>query len=141
MLTNHVRHHCFDKNNNLSRDVFYISQIVNRGPLLMELEKVIELDYLDESFPGLLAADDLDLCVKAFLKYGWKCGTYWIQYNSPLEWGSTRTGKNRYILASHIDMNVKELANRYTDFFKYWDRNILYEERYLKDNNPDGYIK
>ena len=136
-----VGHNCFDKSNKISRDIFYINQMVNRGPLLMDLEKVKTLNYLDETLPGLLAADDHDLCVKAFIKYGWKCGTYWIQYNSPLEWGSTRTGKNSHFLGRHIDMNVKELAKRYRNFFIHWDRNKYYEERYLKDNNPDGYIR
>jgi hypothetical protein len=136
-----VGHNCFDKNNNTSRDIFYINQMVNRGPLLMDLEKVKILNYLDETLPGLLAADDHDLCVKAFLNYGWKCGSYWIQYNSPLEWGSTRTGVNSNLLGRHIDMNVKELAIRYINFFDSWDRNTFYEERYLKDNNSDGYIK
>jgi glycosyltransferase involved in cell wall biosynthesis len=136
-----VGHNCFDKNNKISRDIFYINQMVNRGPLLMDIEKVKTLNYLDETLPGLLAADDHDLCVKAFLKYGWKCGTYWIQYNSPLEWGSTRTGVNSNILSRHINMNVQTLANRYANFFNTWDRSKFYEERYLKDNNPDGYIK
>jgi glycosyltransferase involved in cell wall biosynthesis len=136
-----VGHNCFDKNNSISRDILYINQMVNRGPLLMDLDKVKELNYLDESLPGLLAADDHDLCVRAFLNYGWKCGSYWIQYNSPLEWGSTRTGKNSHFLGKHIEMNVNELARRHRDFFINWDKNKNYEERYLKDNNPDGYIK
>ncbi len=107
----------------------------------MDLEKVKKLNYLDETLPGLLAADDHDLCVKAFIQYGWKCGSYWIQYYSPLEWGSTRTGKNSMFLGSHIEANVRELALRYKEFFINWDATKYYEERYLKDSNPDGYIK
>jgi len=136
-----VGHNCFNKTNTISRDIVYINQMVNRGPLMMDLDKVKQLNYLDESLPGLLAADDHDLCVKAFQKYGWKCGSYWIQYYSPLEWGSTRTGKNSILLRSHMKANVDELARRYTDFFNNWDPEKYYEERYLKDNNPDGYTK
>lgn len=136
-----VGHHCFEKNNNISRDIVYINQMVNRGPLMMELEKVKILGYLDETLPGLLAADDHDLCVKAFLNYGWKCGSYWIQYYSPLEWGSTRTGKNSNILGFHIQANINELAKRYQTFFINWDKDKYYEERLLNDNNPNGYIK
>lgn len=136
-----VGHNCFKKDNNISRDIVYINQMVNRGPLMMDLDKVKQLNYLDESLPGLLAADDHDLCVKAFLQHGWKCGSYWIQYYSPLEWGSTRTGKNSHFLGKHIDDNVKELARRYRDFFINWDPKQHYEERYLKDNNPEGYTK
>jgi len=126
-----VGHNCFNKENTISRDILYINHMVNRGPLMMDLEKVKKLNYLDETFPGLLAADDCDLCVRAFLKYGWKCGSYWIQYNSPLEWGSTRTGKNSHFLGKHIEANVKELARRYRDFFINWDIKTNYEERYL----------
>jgi glycosyltransferase involved in cell wall biosynthesis len=136
-----VGHHCFEKSSNISRDIVYINQMVNRGPLLMDLEKVKILGYLDETLPGLLAADDHDLCVKAFLNYGWKCGSYWIQYNSPLEWGSTRTGKNSHILGNHIQANINELARRYRNFFINWDASKYYEERILIDNNPDGYKK
>jgi glycosyltransferase involved in cell wall biosynthesis len=136
-----VGHNCFKKENYISRDIVYINQMVNRGPLMMDLDKVKQLNYLDETLPGLLAADDHDLCVKAFQKYGWKCGSYWIQYNSPLDWGSTRTGKNSHILGRHIEANIQELARRYRDFFINWDPSKNYEERYLKDNNPDGYIK
>lgn len=136
-----VGHHCFEKNNNISRDIVYINQMVNRGPLMMDLEKVKILGYLDETLPGLLAADDHDLCVKAFLNHGWKCGSYWIQYNSPLEWGSTRTGKNSNMLVRHIQANVNELARRYRNFFINWDVSKYYEERILIDNNKDGYIK
>jgi len=136
-----VGHHCFEKNNNISRDIVYINQMVNRGPLMMDLEKVKKLGYLDETLPGLLAADDHDLCVKAFLNHGWKCGSYWIQYYSPLEWGSTRTGQNSHILGNHIQANVNELARRYRSFFRNWDKSKYYEERILNDNNPDGYKK
>jgi glycosyltransferase involved in cell wall biosynthesis len=138
--TGPVGHHCFMKNG-ISRDIVYINQIVNRGPLMMDLEKVKTLGYLDETLPGLLAGDDVDLCVRAFVQHGWRCGSYWIQYNSPLEWGSTRTGKNSHFLGKHIDANHKEVGRRYRDFFANWDARKNYEERYLKDINPDGYIK
>ncbi len=44
-------------------------------------------------------------------------------------------------MSTHIRKNELEVANRYRDFFNSWDKNKLYEERYLKDNNSDGYIK
>jgi glycosyltransferase involved in cell wall biosynthesis len=136
-----VGHNCYNKQNTISRDIVYINQVVNRGPLMMELDKVKQLNYFDETLPGLLAADDHDLCVKAFQKYGWRCGSYWIQYYSPLEWGSTRTGKNSNFLRMHIRTNEKEVSRRHSEFLINWDPKKYYEERYLKDINPDGYIK
>ncbi len=136
-----VGHNCFNKNNIVSRDIFYVSQTVNRGPLMLDLEKVKILGYLDESLPGIISCDDHDMCLKAFIKHGWRCGSYWIQYLSPLEWGSTRTGPNKNMICVYEDMNMQELYSRYSTFLINWDRNKYYEERYLKDNNPDGYIK
>jgi len=136
-----VGHKCFHRNNDISRDIVYVNQLVNRGPLMLDLERVRMLGYLDETLPGLLAGDDADLCIRAFIKHRWRCGSYWIQYNSPLEWGSTRTGSNSQFLAGHIRRNELEVATRHKDFLDSWDKGQLYQERYLKDNNPDGYIQ
>jgi glycosyltransferase involved in cell wall biosynthesis len=135
-----VSNNCFQKSN-VSRDIFYVNQLVNRGPLLLDSEKLKILNYFDETLPGFLAYDDVDMCIKAFAKYGWKCGCYWVQYNSPLDWGSTRTNANIPFINKNIELNLHEIMNRHREILLNWDRNKLYEERFLKDNNPDGYIQ
>jgi glycosyltransferase involved in cell wall biosynthesis len=132
-----VGHNCFDKNNSVSRDIFYVNQLVNRGPLMMDLEKVKMLGYFDETLPGVQACDDHDMCIKAYTKYGWRCGCYWIQYYSPLEWGSSRTGGNGKYISEQIELNIREVCKRHKDFLDNWDRNKLYEERFLEDINPN----
>jgi glycosyltransferase involved in cell wall biosynthesis len=134
-----VGHNCFQKNNNVSRDIFYVNQLINRGPLLLDSEKLKVLNYFDETLPGLMGSDDVDMCIKAITKYGWKCGCYWIQYNSPLDWGSTRTGVHSHFVGKTMELNLNEVCNRHREFLLNWDKNKLYEERFLKDNNPDGY--
>ncbi len=130
-----VGHNCYQKSN-VSRDIFYVNQLINRGPLLLDSEKLKVLNYFDETLPGLMGCDDADMCIKAFTKYGWKCGCYWIQYNSPLDWGSTRTGANISFVGNTMELNLNEVCRRHRDFLLNWDRNKLYEERFLKDNNP-----
>lgn len=135
-----VAHNCFDKKNGVSRNIFYINQLVNRGPLLMDLEKVKTLGYFDETYPGVQACDDHDMCIRAYKNYGWKCGCYWIQYYSPLEWGSSRTGANSKYITEQIELNIKELCKKHNDFLQTWDRSISYEERYIEDTNSKALL-
>lgn len=136
-----VGHNCFDKNITLSRDIVYINQIVNRGPLMLDLNKFKILNYFDETLPGIICCDDVDLCIKAFIKYGWRCGCYWIHYNSPLEWGSSRSGPNTLLISHSDQMNLTELCNRYYDFLRDWDKTKYYEERVLEDINKSEHIQ
>jgi len=135
-----VGHNCFTKEFNLSRDIFYVNQLVNRGPLMMDLEKVKILGYFDETLSGVQACDDHDMCIKAYTNHGWKCGCYWIQYYSPLEWGSSRSGANSQYLKEQIQINIDEMCKRYKTFLECWDHDGLYEERFLKDVNPNGCV-
>jgi hypothetical protein len=98
---------------------------------MMDLEKVKILGYFDETLPGVQACDDHDICIRAFTNHGWKCGCYWIQYYSPLEWGSSRSGANSQYLKEQIQINIDEMCKRYKTFLESWDHDGLYEERFL----------
>jgi len=97
------------------RNHFSIRDVCNRGPLLLDNEKLIKLNYLDEAFSpqGL---DDHDICLKAWKNYKWVSGSYWIKWGSDAKWGGTR--KNIEV-ATYIqkaeDENKKILINRYSD--------------------------
>ena len=71
------------------RNKFYIRDIINRAPILFNHEKLKELNYLDEDFAPI-CQDDTDLFLRAYKEKGYLCGSYLIEYNSPLEWGGTR---------------------------------------------------
>lgn len=71
------------------RNKFYVRDIINRAPILFNHEKLRQLGYLDEDFAPI-CQDDTDLFLRAYKKYGYICGSYLIDYNSPLEWGGTR---------------------------------------------------
>jgi len=71
------------------RNKFYVRDIINRAPILFNHEKLKELNYLDEDFAPI-CQDDTDLFLRAYKEKGYLCGSYLIEYNSPLEWGGTR---------------------------------------------------
>jgi hypothetical protein len=78
-----------DRRTPLDRDTFYVYETCNRGPLLLDRKKLEELDYLDEE-NYFLDDSDHDLMARAFLYKNYICGHVPIDYNSPMEDGSTR---------------------------------------------------
>jgi glycosyltransferase involved in cell wall biosynthesis len=105
------------------RNKFYIRDIINRAPILFDHKKLEELNYLDEDFAPI-CQDDTDLFLRAYKEKGYLCGSYLIEYNSPLEWGGTRKSfevsnfvhwseqKNMQLLKErHYDIIVGEKHN------------------------------
>jgi glycosyltransferase involved in cell wall biosynthesis len=80
---------------NADRNLFRIRQSVNRGPLCLDMDKVKELNYLDEVYAPS-DCDDADICWRAFLNHGWRCGVYPIDYLSDLNWGTARIKAGLY---------------------------------------------
>jgi hypothetical protein len=101
------------RENNLGRNVFGIRDVVNRGPLMLDNLRLEKLDFLDEAFAPYIY-DDHDLCLRAFRRFGWLCGSYVIGYQSENEWGSTRQ-KNAHIYRSALKKNENLLIERYRD--------------------------
>ena len=74
---------------NIDRNTFAIRGTVNRGPLMIDLKDLKELDYLDEEYAPQ-DMDDHDLMFRMRKKLGKVCGCYWIGYRSDSSWGGTR---------------------------------------------------
>lgn len=74
----------------IQRGVFYSFETCNRGPLLLNREKLEELDFLNET-DFYLDNSDHDLMARAFLEKQYMCGYVPIEFNSPLKDGSTRS--------------------------------------------------
>ena len=103
----------------LPRNVFAIRNNVNRGPLLIKHNVLKDLNYLDEEYsPQDL--DDADLCYRAYKQFGMKCGVFWIDFISKLEWGGTRNKNNpnklphKWLLEANFK-NSKLITERYSD--------------------------
>lgn len=99
------------------RNIFGIRDAINRGPLMLNNEKLKQLNYLDETFAPI-NADDIDLSLRAYTKYGYVVGAYCTDYYSPPEWGKTRNDIGSYnIFAWSADRNRKRVVQDYADYF------------------------
>lgn len=72
-----------------TRCLVRLRDTINRGPLCMRASSVKKLNYLDEAFAPS-DCDDVDICYRARLEYGWRCGVYPVDYLSDLSWGTAR---------------------------------------------------
>ena len=111
----------------VSRDSFYVYETCNRGPLLIDRQKLMELGYLDEE-SYFLDNSDHDLMARAYLEKGYICGYMPIDFESPLRHGSTRNG-NTYQFCKEFQINLMEkrrlLAQKGIGLKKYTDRWLL----------------
>jgi glycosyltransferase involved in cell wall biosynthesis len=73
----------------IDRNTMHMHGTCNRGPLLINMEKLTELGFLDEQNYFLLDSDH-DLFARALEIKGWKCGYIPIEFNSSLKDGSAR---------------------------------------------------
>lgn len=95
------------------RDIFYVRQIVNRGPLMFRAWMLEELGYLDETYAPL-GLDDSDICMRAYRYTQWVVGSYPIKYRSDMEWGTTRK-TSQHIQSSAFVRNSKILMYTHHD--------------------------
>lgn len=102
--------------NNSNRNVFSIRDVVNRGPIAFDGDKIKKLNYFDESYAPY-TWDDIDICVRAFENYKWICGCYWISYISKLEWGTTRI-KNTSLYNNVFKRNENIFYSRHKKFIE-----------------------
>lgn len=103
--------------NRAPRNIFYIRDVVNRGPLVLDMAKLKAMGYMDEWFCPT-SQDDHDLCLRAYRQHGWLAGSYWINYESPPEWGTSRIGKNVDFIGRVINQNMVKIFERHGEFLK-----------------------
>ena len=92
---------------NIERNLFYVFETCNRGPLLIHKAKLEELGFLDEE-NYFLDDSDHDLMIRAYLSKGYICGYVPIDFHAPLQLGSTRN-TNRYDGCNEYLVNKREL--------------------------------
>lgn len=79
---------------NIDKNCYYIYDTCNRGPLLLDKQKLQQLGYLDE-VNYFLDNSDHDLFLRANLQKQWLCGYVPIEFNAHLQWGSTRKKRDK----------------------------------------------
>ena len=89
---------------------------VNRGPLMLKMSKVKELNFFDEKFAPF-ELDDIDLCCRAFKKFGLLSGAnpiYYVELN-----GSKKNNLiSQNMSKKCILKNSKILLKRHHDLVK-----------------------
>lgn len=103
----------------IERNIFYTYETCNRGPLLLDKDKVIELNYLDEE-NYFLDNSDHDLMARAYMLKKYICGYVPIDFNAPLENGSTRKQKdepNMTKFNEYANKNNKSYINKYKNIW------------------------
>jgi glycosyltransferase involved in cell wall biosynthesis len=96
------------------RNEFYIRCIINRGPLAINMPKLLEVGLFDESMPGVQGWDDVELCYRIMTLKNWKCGSFWIEYYSPLEWGKSRASSAiSKFLENEQNKNMNYMISKY----------------------------
>lgn len=101
----------------IDKNKFYVYETCNRGPLLLDKEKLKEMDFLDEE-EYFLDDSDHDLMARAYLQKKYICGYVPIDFFSPVYLGSTRNTNNyEYCHEYYVNYNEKtrlinELSNK-----------------------------
>jgi len=110
-----------------SRDLFYVREIANRGPLMYKYSDVKQLGFFDEHLAPN-SYDDHDISYRAYKELKKVSGLYWIDYDSEPEWGTGRQ-KNQNIHRDAHTRNSKIVLERHRDVMggviKNEDRELL----------------
>lgn len=108
-MINHVN--IIDGKLGYPRDKFGIREIANRGPLMYDYNDVVKLNFFDEIFSPQ-TYDDHDMSFRAWTQLGKVSGLYWIDWESNLDWGTTRI-KSQDIIKVADKKNEKIIASRW----------------------------
>jgi glycosyltransferase involved in cell wall biosynthesis len=107
------------------RNIFAIRDSINRGPLMLDKEKLEQLNYLDEDFAPLWG-DDADLAMRGYKEFGYIVGSFWIDFESQTKWGTTRKRPKSYqLFCESYNKNTRMLIKRHGEY--------LSEEKHSKD--------
>jgi len=122
--------------NTLSRDNFAVRDIINRGPVAFRMDYLSKLNYLNEDYAPC-NLDDADISLRAWKKYKWKVGAYWIDYISRREWGKTR--ENNAIGMVTVRSNSKNAEQINYQHGDYINGNIKHTENIRIDESEIDY--
>jgi len=116
------------KHGNLPRNTFAIRSTVCRGPLMLDMEDLRKLDYLDESFAPC-DMDDHDLMFRAHKQLNKVCGAYSINMEADHAWSAIHgSGTPQWLYKAH-HKNTKIFFERHKDIL---DSRRIIENRVLK---------
>ena len=95
---------------------FSMRLVVNRGPLILNMSLVKELNFFDEEFAPF-ELDDVDLCCRAFKKFGLLSGANPIFYTE-LNGSKINNLNSKYMSKKCILKNTRILFERHNDLVR-----------------------
>lgn len=106
------------------RNIFGIRDAINRGPLMLNNERLKHLNYLDESFAPI-NSDDIDLSIRAYKQFGYVVGAYCINFYSPLQWSATASKPESSLICwASTERNRKRITEIHKDYFDGYKHSI-----------------
>jgi|TARA_X000001382_G_scaffold99076_1_gene73509 glycosyltransferase involved in cell wall biosynthesis len=115
----------------LDRNVLYMYGTCNRGPLILDRDKLKYMKYMDEQ-NYFLDASDHDLFARAYAEMDWRCGYIPMEFESPLVDGSTRKdlpADVRELNQHFLSLKKERSGNGFADTFR---QQIGIESRVLR---------
>ncbi len=103
----------------LDRNVLYMYGTCNRGPLILDRDKLKHMKYLDEQ-NYFLDNSDHDLFARAYSEKNWNCGYIPIDFNCPMQHGSTRKpllDEVRELNQHFLSLKSERSGNGFVDTF------------------------
>ncbi len=95
---------------NLPRNIFAVRGSINRGPVAFNVKHLKSMNYLNDNYaPSDL--DDADLCLRSWKEKKLRCGAYWIDYISKIEWGKARAKDSTMLSTGTISRNTVRIRN------------------------------
>jgi FkbM family methyltransferase len=123
--------------NNLPRNIFAVRDTINRGPVAFNMKHLRDMNFLNDKYaPSDL--DDADLCLRAWKQRGLRCGAYWIDYISRLDWGKSRSKDSTMYADSHIRKNVTKIKDDHLDYIESQKK---HSEDIIINENEIDYVK
>jgi len=95
---------------------FDIRLVVNRGPLMLDMSKARKLSFFDEIFAPF-ELDDIDLCCRAFKKFGLYSAANPIYYIE-LDGSKKNNPKSKIVSENCIEKNTKIILERHYELSK-----------------------
>ncbi len=123
--------------NTLSRNIFAIRDVINRGPIAFRIDYLKDLNYLNDKYAPC-AIDDHELSLRAWRDRRWKVGAYWIDYFSHKAWSKTHASDSTM---KAFDMAYTNKVRLYNDFKGYIDSCIKHNEEIIIDEKTIDYVQ
>lgn len=110
-----------------NKNILYLRQVINRGPISINMDKFRMINFFDEEFCPQ-NQDDHDACLRMWFEYKMRCANYNIDFfSNPSDGGTRKPTANTWIYPA-IVKNWKLMRERYEFIYKNHQNRIPKDE-------------